>query len=215
MIKESDKIQLKQTIGHLSKAKQVAWALLFCERMMPALNRFAKETGFDSSVYREHLDDAWRKADQGTSASDFGEAAKQCLDQAPNTEDFIHPLMSAALNAAISVVETMQFLADNDVNHVVEVAVLARVTAASYAQLMATTPPFALNYDEVVAHPLVQHELQQKADDLEFLEALPADTRAMIPLIKERAARTPLLLPEDGHGRFARKLIEWRRRHDR
>jgi len=80
MIKDSDKIQLKQRIGHLSKGKQVALALLFCERMVPALNKFAKETGFDSSVYREHLDDAWRNPDQGTSSSDYGEAAKQCLD---------------------------------------------------------------------------------------------------------------------------------------
>ena len=198
MIKASDKIQLKQRIGLLSQGKRVALALLFCERMVPTLNKFAKETGFDSSVYREHLDDAWRNPDQGTSSSDYGEAAKQCLDHAPDTEDFIHPLMSAALNAALSVAETMEFLADNDVNHLVEVAVLARVTAASYAQLMAATPPHSLNYDEVMEHPLVQHELQQQADDLEFLEALPADTLAMMPLIKERAARTPaLLLPEN------------------
>jgi uncharacterized protein YjaG (DUF416 family) len=196
MIEASDKIQLKQRIGLLSQRKRVVLALLFCERMVPALNKFAKETGFDSSVYREHLDDAWRNQD--TSSSDYGEAAKQCLDHAPDSEHFIHPLMSAALNAALSVVETMEFLADNDVNHLVEVAVLARVTAASYAQLMVATPPHSLNYDEVMKHPFVQHELQQQADDLEFLEALPADTLAMIPLIKERAARTPaLLLPEN------------------
>jgi uncharacterized protein YjaG (DUF416 family) len=113
MIKASDKIQLKQRIGLLSQGKRVALALLFCERMVSALNKFAKETGFDSSVYREHLDDAWRNLDQGTSSSDYGEAAKQCLDHAPDTEDFIRPLMSAALNAALSVAETMEFLADN------------------------------------------------------------------------------------------------------
>jgi hypothetical protein len=101
--------------------------------------------------------------------------------------------MSAALNAALSVVETMEFLEDNDVNHVVEAAVLARVTAASYAQLVATTPPHSLNFDEVMKHPLVQRELLQQADDLEFLEALPADvSQAMIPLIKERAASAPV-----------------------
>jgi hypothetical protein len=55
----------------------------------------------------------------------------------------------------------------------------------------------SLNYDKLVQHPLVQHELQQQADDLEFLGALPSDTRVMIPLIKERAAKTPLLLPEN------------------
>jgi hypothetical protein len=73
MIKDSDKIQLRQSIEYLSKEKQVALALLFCE------------------------------------------AAKQCLDHAPDTEEFSHPLMLAALNAVLSVVETMEFLADNDV----------------------------------------------------------------------------------------------------
>jgi hypothetical protein len=37
----------------------------------------------------------------------------------------------------------------------------------------------SLNYDKLVQHPLVQHELQQQADDFEFLEALPADTRVL------------------------------------
>jgi hypothetical protein len=103
MIKDADKIQLKQRIGHLPKEKQVALALLFCKRMVPALNKFAKDGGFDCSVYRERLDDAWRSLDQGTSSSNYGEAAKQCLDHAPDTENFIHPLMLAVLNAALSV----------------------------------------------------------------------------------------------------------------
>jgi uncharacterized protein YjaG (DUF416 family) len=109
-------------------------------RMIPVLNnKFAKATGFDGSVYREHLDDAWRNLDLGTSPSDYGEAARQCLDHAPDTEEFSHPLVSAALNAALSVVETMEFLADNDVSYLVEVAVLGRVTMALYAQHMAVS----------------------------------------------------------------------------
>jgi uncharacterized protein YjaG (DUF416 family) len=88
MMKGLGEFQLKQRIGHLSKRKQVALALLLCERMVPALNKFAKETGFDSSVYREHLDDGWHSLDQGTSSSNYGEAAKRCLDHAPDTEDY-------------------------------------------------------------------------------------------------------------------------------
>jgi uncharacterized protein len=130
---KGSEIQLRMyRVEHLSRRKQVAFALLLCERMVPVLNsKFAKETGFDGSVYRDHLDDVWRNLDQGTSSSDHGEAAKQCLDRAPDTEDFMHPLTSAALSAALSVAETMEVLADNDVNHLIEVAILARDTAAS------------------------------------------------------------------------------------
>jgi uncharacterized protein YjaG (DUF416 family) len=197
-MKGLDEFQLKQRIGRLSKRRQVALALLLCERMIPALNKFAKETEFDSSLYRAHLDDAWQSLDQGTRLSGYGEAAKQCFEHAPDTEEFNHPLTSAALNAALSVAATMELLAEEDINHLVEAAGLARDTAALYAQVMATTPPRSLNFDEVMKHALVQQELQQQSDDLEFLEALSADvSRPMIPHIKERAAITPALLPPE------------------
>jgi hypothetical protein len=44
----------------------------------------------------------------------------------PDTEEFDRPLTSAALNAALSVGAMMNFLADFDINHVVEVADWAR-----------------------------------------------------------------------------------------
>ena len=193
-----DESRLKRMIGHFAKGKQLAFVLLLCERMAPALNKFSKETGFDSSIYRGYLGDAWNYLDQRGSSSNYGEMAEQCLEHAPDTEEFNHPLTSAALNAALSIAATMGFLADDDVNHIVEAAGLARDTAALYAQDIETTPPRSLDYGEIIKHRFVQRELRQQVEDLEFLEALPADiSQQVVPLIKRRAAGTPALLPPD------------------
>jgi uncharacterized protein YjaG (DUF416 family) len=193
-----DESWLRQEIEHLTKGKQLSFALLLCERMVPALEEFAREVDFDGSFYRDGLDGAWQYLEKEGASSNYSEMAEKCLDLAPDTEEFSHPLTSAALNAALSIAATISFLADHDVDHVVEAAGLTRDTAALYAQAIETTPPRSLGFDEIMKHPLVQRELRQQAEDLEFLQALPADdTQRLISLLKERAAGTPGLLPPE------------------
>lgn len=189
---------LRQEIEHLVKVKRFAFALLLCERMVPALEEFARDTGFDSSFYRDGLNGAWQYLEKEGGSSNYSEIAEQCLNHAPDTEEFNHPLTSAALNAALSIAAAISLLADDDVNHVVEAAGLARDTAALYAQTIETTPPRSLGFEEIMKHPLVQCELRQQAEDLKFLQALPADdSQRLISLLKERAAGTPGLLPPE------------------
>jgi uncharacterized protein YjaG (DUF416 family) len=166
--------------------------------MIPALERFAKEVDFNISFYRKALDHAWNYLEKGKRSSGHGQMAEECLDRAPDTEEFDQPLTSAALNAALAIAATINFLSDGDVDHVLEAAGLARDTAALYAQAIETTPPRSLSFDEVMTHRLVQQELRQQAEDLKFLEALPdVDSRWSIERLKERASETPGLLPPE------------------
>lgn len=182
---------LKHSLGSLSRDKLLAFMLILCERMMPAFNRFSIETNYDISLYRRCLDDAWLCLAGIGNLSNYGELAEECLDIAPDTEEFNHPLISAALNAALSVVAMMSFLADDNVDHVVEAAGLASDTVALYAQEVAATPPRSLGFQEIMDHPLMQQELQQQLDDMKFLESLPMDiSQEMIPLIRKHAKDT-------------------------
>ena len=191
-------VALKQSLGSLSKDKQLAFVLLLCERMIPALSRFSSETSFNDTICQECLESAWRHLGGNTSLPNYGELAEGCLDDAPDTEEFDHPLTSAALNAVLSVGAAMSFLANHDVDHVVEAAGLARDTVALYAQSIEATPPRSLGLKEIMEHPLVQQELRRQAEDLEFLESLPTDIpQEMIPLIKEHAGQAPALLPPE------------------
>ena len=189
---------LKQSLGPLSKDQNLAFGLLLCERMMPALSRFARHTSFNDSIYQGCLNNAWRHFAGNTSPSNYGELAEACLNGAPDTEEFDHPLTSAALNTALSVGAAMSFLADYDVDHLVEAAGLARDTAALYAQSVKAAPPRSLGFKEVMEHPIVQQELRRQADDVRFLQSLPKDiSQEMIQLIKERAEQASALLPPE------------------
>jgi uncharacterized protein YjaG (DUF416 family) len=182
-----DNSALRQKLESLSKGKQLVFALLLSERMIPALDKFSSDTNFDSSIYHGGLDSAWAYLAGEVDISSYVEMAEESLAHAPDTEEFDHPLTSAALNAALSLAAVMSFLADHDVAHVVEAAGLARDTAALYAQSVAATPPHSLGFKETMRHPIVQQELQRQAEDLKFLESLPTDIpREIIPLIKER-----------------------------
>jgi len=174
------------------------FALLLCERMMSSLDRFSNDTGFDGIIYREFLDDVWLHLAGNGNLTSYREAAEECLDRAPDTAEFDHPLTSAALNAALSVGATMSFLVDYDVDHVIEAAGLARDTVALYAQSIETTPPRSLGFKEIMEHPLVQQELRQQAEDLEFLESLSTDVpQELILLIREQAERAAKRLPPE------------------
>jgi len=182
---------LKRSLSSLSKDRQLVFMLLLCERMMPGLNRFAGETGFNSSFYRKCLDDAWLYLAGNGNLPNYDEVAEKCLDGAPDTEEFDHPLTSAALNAALSVGAMMRFLADSNVDHVVEAAGLVRDTVALYAQSIVAAPPRSLGFTEIMEHPLVQQELQRQSDDLRFVESLSTGVpEEMIPLIREHIERT-------------------------
>ena len=187
---------LRQEIERLTKRKQLAFVLLLCARMVPALEKFAQEENFDGACYRDALNTAWHCLEEDRTSSSFGRMAEACLDRAPDTEKFDHPLTSAALNAALSIVATINLVADGNVDHIVEAANLARDTAALYAQAIESIPPRSLSIVDVMKHPLVQRELRQQAEDLKFLQALPAvDSQLLMLLLEERAVGTPKLLP--------------------
>lgn len=187
-MKKLDNSALRQKLEFLSKGKQLAFALLLSKRMIPALDKFSRDTNFNGAIFHTGLDSAWRYLAGDANMPRYGEMAEESLAHAPDTEEFDHPLTSAALNAALSVAAMMSFLADYDVAHVVEAASLARDTAALSAQSIEATPPHSLGFKEIMKHPLVRQELQRQAEDLNFLESLPTDIpREMIPLIKEHA----------------------------
>jgi uncharacterized protein YjaG (DUF416 family) len=182
----------------LSKDKQLAFILLLCERMVPALRRFANDVNFNDSIFRKCLDISWRHLDGEISISNYSELAAKCLNEAPDTEVFDHSLTSAALNAALAVGEMMEFLADHSIDHLLAAAGLARDTTALYAQSIEAMPPNSLGFNDIMDHPLIKKELWRQAEDLEFLKSLPTDNpRQMIPLIKEHAGKAPALLPPE------------------
>src|SRR5262245_14647036 len=167
----SDPARLRHRLEALPRAARLAFMLYVCDRMKPAFDSFARDTGFDGALYHDCLDHARSHLSARTSASNHDERVRACLERAPDTEASDHPLTSAALNFALSVRSLMSFLSDGRVDHAIEAAALAGDTTALAAQQIAAAAPSSLSYAEIMRHPSVRQEARQQDEYLTFLAA--------------------------------------------
>jgi uncharacterized protein len=189
-----DKKELSRRLKALSSLKQVAFLLFLCQRMMPEFRRFARDTGFDLTVYSDCLAEGWEYLGGKAGGRNYETLAKACLDSAPDTENFDHLLTSAALDTALSISYLMSFLADHDVDHIVDAAGLARDTVALFVQWIEAVHPYSLSLDKVAGHRLVQRELKRQEKDLVLLELLPTEVPAALPILRKRSTEPPGIL---------------------
>ncbi len=110
------------SIATLSRKKQLAFALLIFNRMLPSLIAFSKDTGFDDSCYLQAKDAAWATLQNGPVDRSLSEA---CLRGAPDTENYSHDLISYALNAALAMNDITEFTQDGCADHIKSVSTLA------------------------------------------------------------------------------------------
>lgn len=197
---EFNKDALIDNIEFFSKEKKLAFVLLIIDRMIPALDKFSLDIIFRSYIYKYCMNIIWSYFDNTTKINQFAKLAAECFDGAPDTEKFDHPLTSAALNAALSIGAAMSFLADDDIDHIVEAAILGIDTMALFAQNSEASFNISLPFKQVMGHPLVQQELQRQQEDLIFLKSLLVENSLELSLlVKERAKQARALLPPDNY----------------
>ena len=186
--------ELKKKLLTLPERKQLAFALVLCERMMPAMRIFAKETNFAYDIYEQCLSHAWKALEGNDRFDRYAEMAEKCLRGAPNTEDFDNPLVSSALNTALSISAVMMFLSDTSLDHIVEAADLACETVAAHTQRYVAKSPLALSVKQIMEHPAMRQEVAQQLSDFAFLESLPSDaSQDFVTQSKNRAELAPKL----------------------
>ena len=168
--------------------KQLAFALLIFERMLPSLTVFSKDTGFDDSCYLRAKDEAWRALQD--SVVDHG-LNQLCVRRAPDTEKFSHELTSYALNAALAMGDIMEFTLDSRTDHIRDVATLATDSVDLY--LSSLVPP-VVSF-RIASHPLMHQEKRREEEDIKFLSELPDrfDDDAIRALRARAGAQLPLL----------------------
>ena len=183
---------LKEGLGALSVPRQLGFMLLLCERAMPALRKFSVDTGFDISLSLECLDIGWNSLGNLSGHTSYNLLAERVFESAPDTEDFRHELVSAALDATLCIGSLMSFISDRNLDSVIESATWMRDTVHLY---VATIEPTIL-FENIINHPLMQRELSCQADDLNQLRSLTTDNgEELLSFLKERAKQTPPLLP--------------------
>jgi uncharacterized protein len=177
----------------LPPKKQLAFALLAFERMLPSLTTFSKATGFNDECYLHAAEAAWQALQNGAVDQGLNQA---CLRGAPDTEQFTHELTSQALNAALAMSEIVEFVFDERVDHIVSILTLMRDSLHLYLSSLDPSRVSSPENDRPIAcHPLMQFEQHRKEKDIEYLSGLPEqfDKNAISALRTRANSQAPLL----------------------
>ncbi|MGA2889741.1 MAG: hypothetical protein ABSE51_16970 [Terracidiphilus sp.] len=82
------------SVSVLLPKKQLAFALLVFERMLPSLITFSKSTGLDDSYCLQAREASWSVLQSEKQDALDASLVDTCLKGAPNTEDYSHELTS-------------------------------------------------------------------------------------------------------------------------
>lgn len=182
------------SIASLSPKKQLAFALLVFERMLPSLIAFSKDTGFDDFCYLQAKDAAWGALENAPVDESLNVA---CRRGAPDTEEYQHELTSFALDAALAMSDIIEFTQDGCADHIESVSTRAGESVYLYLNGLddsVVIPPE--NVSRLASHPLMQEEHRREEADIRFLADLPEQfSHETILSLKARADTQAPLLP--------------------
>ena len=184
------------SLTNLSPKKQLAFALLVLERMLPSLIAFSKNTGFDDSCYLRARDALWSVLQDRRDSDIDPSLSEACLNNAPDTDEFSHELTSHALNAALAISDTLEFIVDPRPDHIAYVSTLATDSVHLYlSSLSPSVVSFPLDDKKIAEHPLMRQELGRQEEDIKFLAGLPDqfDKNAVLMLKARASSQIPLL----------------------
>jgi len=181
------------SVATLSRKKQLAFALLIFERMLPSLVAFSKDTGFDDACYLQARDAAWAALQNGSVDRSLSEA---CLRGAPDTEDYSHDLTSYALNAALAMNDITEFTQDGCADHITSVSTLAGDSLYLYlSSLEDSVVSSPEEGSQIASHPLMQEEHRREEADIRFLAGLAEclSDETILSLRARASTQAPLL----------------------
>ena len=177
---------LRKKLLNLGNAKSLAFAVSCCERSTPNYNAFARETHWgDPRVVAEALELIWRLVTTGSPAdfrSDVRSLQEALRAITPDTEQNFKSLFtSAALDAVNSVAETLDYVQDQGIDHLVWVSSFARDTIDLFIQYGNMPGCSGKNVEDQIAyHPLMIAELQKQQADIRTLESIRDLTPAFL-----------------------------------
>lgn len=171
--------------------KQVVFMLMCCERMLPNYRAFYRQSKFGSPSVLEHaLVTAWDWAMNGTYGENVQEIRMQVEAQAPDTEDHLSLLTSAALDTANCIATVLDAIEEFDSEHTQAVVELARDTVDMWVREKDKIDPRDPHREiRVRSHPLMSRELYEMWRSLNLLD----DQRSRDVLVEELRKQNSLL----------------------
>lgn len=178
---------LKSRLSKLGLKANLAFGASCCERLLPNYLAFTRETGWgDILPLRRGLDLIWDYLlEKQYDPDEIKEIITTCESIAPDSDDFHSIYSTSAQEACFSVCELLDYLLDNDVQKIVQIATYATDTVDLYVQVTENYNPNLPDIEnKILTHPLMQRELEEQENNLKSIEAANKIDEKFISLIK-------------------------------
>jgi uncharacterized protein YjaG (DUF416 family) len=187
-----DRESLKLQLDRLPTRHRVAFAAACCERLLPNYIAFSSEVGWgEPGALRIATDYVWDVLDGATVVRDEVELlTARCNAIIPDTDDFTTESVSAALDAGVAIVETLQALIDADSDRIAGIASLCIDTVDMYVKsrddLDYNSDP--LFESRIAKDPLMERELARQSETLSALMNAPVLERTFLRRLRADSA---------------------------
>lgn len=168
---------LHENLNKLSPWQAAVFSACCAERLLPNYALFSREVGWgDPKLLRNLLDSCW---DAISHASEdkivFELNIRLCDSITPDTEDFVVPSISMALDAAIAVRCTLECLRFRNSEQAKNASRCALDTVDMYLRGKAIEKGLDHNSELIFieSHPLLLHEIEAQNGTIDILNTLP------------------------------------------
>ena len=170
MQKRFDNDLLIEHLSRLSPRQVLLFGILTALRMIPYYEKFKKEHN-SGSVNRlfNAVEACWRILNgESVSTAEIQSMITECLDQAPDGDDFGTLDASLAADACFAVCNLLQYNSSGNIKDIAQVAVNGTDAVDLYVQEIENMDPSdPAREDRIVVHPCMQCELQRQNSDLD------------------------------------------------
>ena len=168
---------LKERLIKLDSKRQIAFGAICCERLLPNYLAFQKDAGWgDINPIRKALDLVWFYLNGETrNIQEIKDLTDSCESVAPSSDDFESLYVTSAQDACFAVCCLLDYLLENDVGKIVQVATYATDSVDLYVQEIENMAPNDPELEQkILTHQLMQKELTQQEENLKAIEQASA-----------------------------------------
>lgn len=171
-----DAAALRKKLDLMRDQQQLAFGASCCTRLLPNYLAFLNDTGWgDIKPLRESLALVWAFLEgQAYSAETVKQLTALCEVATPDSDDFTSLYVSFAQDACFSICGLLDFLLGSDAGKIVQAATYATDSVDLYVQEIENMDPNSPDLERrILAHPLMQRELQKQRENLESIAQAP------------------------------------------
>lgn len=190
---------IQQKLLLLNDEKKITFSLLICERLLPNYVYFSKKYSYGnpselnniiSILYKNLLEKI-----EDPNIDNYIDTVEEII---PDTEDYSTILVSFALDACTSILSTLYFLKDKEIENIVDVSTYATDTVDMFIQerddLDVSNPNLELLIEEDL---FMQNEIKRQSNVIDYLNSIESvtekDLDAMRQIVKDDIINVSLL----------------------